>query len=190
MNRFYVLELTAEPVETTKIEYKHVNCENCGVRPMGRIGNMEINFELQIQMADFAWNSDGIFVTEVIFKKLNESKITGWRQGYLDASMSQSNLIKVKYFELVVIGKTQNYALETGIKPVKQCPVCGYKKYDLPRDGLYIPEQCWDRSDIFYIHEFPGIPIITQQTTEWLLKNDVSGIDLIPADQWFPPLYN
>ena len=187
MMNFYVFRTTSEPVEVTKVSYKHRECMNCGLRPLGRVGSISIEFSSRHQYSDVSW-SEGIYLTDNLFEVLYESKIIGWRKGELDVTVSsQIKNPTNKYSELIIIGRTQDYARKMGLALIDYCDQCGYRKYEYPKHGLEIPLECWDNSDIFYIDEFPGIPIISEDFKKVISKNNPTGVKLIDVSEWRPP---
>lgn len=186
---FFVFEPTAEPVETTEIKFNHFECSACGIRPTGRVGEVEIQFNRVNQIMDIAWNADGIYATSGLFMFLKRSQVTGWRQGYLRIQKNFKFDSKNKeYHELIIVGRatlsTKN--LELGL--IIECRHCGFKKYKYPDAGFVIPIDCWDKTDIFSIAEFPGIIVISDRLRLELSKHTFSGFELINTKEWRPPI--
>ena len=57
-----------------------------------------------------------------------------------------------------------------------------------PKAGLSIPEERWDRSDIFVVDELPGIRIVTEAFRQVIRKYRHTGVAFVPIDEWRDPL--
>lgn len=185
---FYVLEEASITIEVTEVEYKHIPCPRCRLRAMARVGGTSVRFTREIEMTDFSGTANGLTARRSVFQHLTESRISGWRQGFLSVEAT-ANLkqLDIDYYELVVIGHTRGYAEAVGLKIDKECELCGYVTYYYPKQNLKMPLECWDGSDIFIVDELPGLYIVTEATCNVIEQHHFTGIKLFPIAEWKHP---
>ncbi len=185
--KFFILEIPLKPIEISKIVYKHRDCLGCGTRPLGRVGSVAIKLTSRQQYSKIIWGG-GLFALENVFTELEKAKILGWRKGFLEVSASKKmDSLTTNFSELIVIGKTKNFAQANDLKVEIDCKICGFRKYAPPVHGFDIPEECWDGSDIFYVDELPGIPIVSEDTKAFFESNIDFNVTMYPTKKWVPP---
>ena len=89
-----------------------------------------------------------------------------------------------KYDEMVVIGHTRGYSERVALEIDSECRECGRRAYVYPRQGLLVPRECWDGSDIFLIDELPGLYVVTEAFREVIEKHQYTGTKFVPIDEW------
>jgi hypothetical protein len=184
---FHVLELTALVAEITEVEYKHIICPVCGVRPLARVGSTRVRFDRDIEMTDFSSTAEGEIARDCVFRALAQARLSGWRQGSIEVDVvPELSHIDANYYELVVVGHTFCYAQIVGLTKEQECRECGHVAYHFPDDGLEMPLECWDGSDIFVIDELPGVNIVTNSFRQVIEANSFTGVAFTPIEYWRP----
>jgi hypothetical protein len=186
---FFVLEDESIVIEVTHLVHKHIVCPRCGRRSLGRVGSTSVRFTREIEMTDFSSTDNGLIARESVFQRLTEHRISGWRQGFLVVETTPDvSHLKADYHELVIIGATRNYAQVVGLKVEQECKLCGYVHFRRPKQGLEMPLECWDGSDIFMIEELPGLYVVTESVRSIIEHYNFSGVKLTPLAEWEDPL--
>lgn len=190
MRTFYVLQHTAIGPEVIDVTYKHVECRNCGVRPVARIGGTSVRFARKAELTDLSRTAEGIIARQAVVDHLAEERISGWRQGVVHVeAASRLRGHDLAYCELVIIGHTRGYAERTGLEIEDECKECGRRTFTYPREALVVPEKCWDGSDIFGIDELPGIWVVTEAFRLAIEKYQYTGVDFVLTAEWRDPLF-
>lgn len=187
METFFVLEFTHLGPEVIDVNYKHVKCSVCGMRPVARIGGMGVRFARKSDLVDFSSPAGGVLIRRSVVDHLTEARISGWRPGCVHVeTVSRLHNQDINYCELVIIGRTKGYAERLELQIEKECKECGYRSFARPRKGLVIPEECWDGSDIFVINEF-GLRVVTKAFCQVVERYQHTGVEFIPLDDWRDP---
>jgi hypothetical protein len=187
MEAFFVLEFTRLGPQVVDVRYKHMKCSVCGIVPVARIGGIGVRFAEESELADFSRSAAGALVRQSVVDHLTEARISGWRPGCVRVeTVSRLRDQDVNYCELVIIGETRGYAERVGLQVEKECEECGRRRFAPPREGLVIPKECWDGSDIFIIGEF-GLCVVTEPFRQVVEKHQHTGVEFIPVDEWRDP---
>jgi hypothetical protein len=186
---FFMLEKTAIVVEVTDVEYKHIPCPLCDRRVIARVGSTSVRFARAAEMTDFSGTANGLITRQSVFQQFTENRISGWRQGILSVEMApEVSHLNADYDELIIIGSTRRYAEVVGLKVEQECRMCGYIHFRRPKQGLEMPLECWDGSDIFVIEELPGLYVVTDVVRKVIEENGFTGVRLVPSAKWEDPL--
>ncbi len=182
---FFVLERTAEAPEVIDARFKYVTCDKCGERPVARVGDTSVRFTHKDQLMDIARTAGGLLVRQSVIEHLTTHLITGWRAGAVRAEavprLCSPNLT---YSELIAIGHTRGYAEGAKLEVDSTCPTCGRQAYLIPQEGLQVPADCWDGSDVFVIDELPGLFLVTDAVREILERYRHTGAICTPIADW------
>ena len=73
-----------------------------------------------------------------------------------------------------------------GVRIAKDCKVCGWVEWTLPRNGIIIEEQFWDGSDFFQLRELPGPMFMTERAAHVLSNAGLSNFACKPAHEHWP----
>jgi hypothetical protein len=189
MQNFYVLEYTSLGPTVTTAQYKHIECGVCGTRPVARVGSTSVRFTRQDDLVDITRTADGTIVRQSVLKHLTERGITGWRSGALTVEAApRLHDQDLSYSELVIIGHTRGYAEHVRLLTDSECSECGRRAYVFPQEGVRMPIDCWDGSDIFVIDELPGLTIVTESVRQVIEQYGHTGIECMPIADWRDPL--
>ena len=189
METLYVLEFTQLAPEVVDVCYKHIECSLCGIRPVARVGSTVVRFAKKSELVDVSRTAQGIIVRQPVVDHLTEARVSGWRPGCVQVEVvSKLRGQDTVYYELVVIGHTREYAVHVGLQIESECKECGRRVYARPQEGLVIPEECWDGSDIFGIDELPGIHVVTEAFRLAIREHRHSGVSFVPVGEWRDPL--
>lgn len=185
MRNFSVLEFTHPSPEVVDVRYKHVKCSVCGIRPVARVGGTGVRFAEKSELADFSRTAQGILVRQSVVDHLREARTSGWRPGCVRVERASSlGKHDTTYYELVIIGHTRGYANQVALEIEAECEECGRRVFFYPKEGLVVPELCWDGSDIFVIDDLPGIYVVTEGFRQVVEKHQHTGVEFIPIDEW------
>lgn len=185
MEIFYVLEYTHPGPEVIDIRCKHVECSVCGIRAVARVGSIGVRFANKSELTDFSDTAQGIIVRQSVVDHLTEARISGWRPGYIQVeTVPRLRDQDTTYYELVVIGHTTGYAEHVGLQIESECKECGRRVFAYPQEGIVMPEECWDGSDVFVIDELPGIEVVTDAFRQVVEKYQHTGVEFVPVDEW------
>jgi len=148
-----------------------------------------IRFTKKSELTDFIENA-GIFVRHRVVERFTEARISGWRAGDVRVEAVPSLRDQdLNYRELVIIGHTRGYAERVGLDKEDVCQECNRRPvYSRPQEGLVIPEECWDGSDIFVIDELPGLEIVTEAVRQLIEEQKYTGVICTPISEWRDPL--
>lgn len=187
MEEFFVLEFTQPAPEVIAVEYKHVRCHRCGVYPVARVGGTGVRFTRKDQCADFSRTAQGILARQSVLDHLTQSYLSGWRPGCVrvESTVGLQGL-DLQYYELVVIGHTMGYSERVYLEIEDQCEECGRRKFAYPREGLLLPEECWDGSDVFVIEEL-GVRVVTGAFQQLVEQYKHTGLEFVPLNEWRDP---
>jgi hypothetical protein len=134
---------------------------------------------------DFSRTAQGILVHQTVVDHLVEAHISGWRPGCVRVeTVPKFRDHDTVYYELIVIGHTRGYTEHVALKLESECRECSRKVFVYPREGLIIPEECWDMSDIFVIDELPGIHVVTEAFRNIIEKYQHTGVEFVAIDEW------
>jgi hypothetical protein len=125
--------------------------------------------------------------TCVLHKRLvtefSRHKLTGYR--LREATIRfRDGVVSSDYRELVVTGWAGVARPESGVRVLKSCPACRWKKYT----GLRAPEQLidwtqWTGDDFFMVWPLPNFVLITERVAELLLSLGARSFELRSLDQ-------
>ena len=190
MTSFYVLAHTTLGPEVTGVTVKHIECSQCGLRPVARVGGTTVRFTRKSDLTDWSRTAEGLIVRPSVIDHLTEARLSGWRQGIVHVNaVSRLREQNLDYDELIVVGHTRGYASLVELEIRDECSECGRKAYRRPENGLVLPQECWDGSDILTIDELPGITIVTEAFRQVVASHRHTGIELVPIEEWRDPLY-
>jgi len=185
----FVLERTAEAPEVIDVHFRHLVCGVCGTRPVARVGSTAVRFFKQAQLVDVTRTAGGLLARHKLLERLTEHLITGWRAGVVRVEAIPSLCDRdLSYSELVIVGHTQCYAERVGLQVDSECSECGRRAYLVPQEGIPMPKECWDGSDIFMIDELPGLTIVTAAVRDLIKQYGHTGVRCTPLTDWRDPL--
>jgi hypothetical protein len=187
MEALYVIEFPHLGPEVVKVRYKHVRCSVHGTVPVARVGAIGVRFAKKAELVDFSLTAAGILVRQSVVDHLSEERISGWRPGCLHVDTAPRLRDQdTNYCELIIVGHTRGYANSVGLQISDQCDECGRRRFMAPREGLIIPVESWDGSDIFVIDEL-GIQIVTESFRRVVEEHQHSGLRFVPIAEWRDP---
>lgn len=187
MPAFFVLECVIEGPEVTEFQVRHEMCEVCDLRRSHRIGSTTVLFSRKAQLVDFTSTARGLLVSQRVINHFNDHLIAGWRAGYVTVRASK-RLQPLDYCELVIVGHTRGYAQHVNLLVEETCSTCQICIFRRPQQGLVIPHECWDGSDIFIIDELPGLTIVTDRVRQVIERYNLKGVECTPIIEWRDPL--
>lgn len=186
---FFVMEFTELGPEVVRSAYKHIECGVCGERPVARVGKISVRFTRKRDAVDWVQTAAGNAFRDQVADALTVSNLSGWRAGDIDVTSSTALHADLgRYWEFVVIGHTRAYTSRVKLAVKRECDVCGRRLYVPPSDGLVVPVDTWDGSDVFVIEELPGLVLVTDEFRRVVEANKMTGITLTPARDWRDPL--
>jgi len=189
MRPFYVMENSQPAPEVISVRYKHIECSVCGLRPTARVGSTGVRFAQEDELADFSETAQGVIARRSVVEHLTEERISGWRAGYVQVETSPKlRDLDTGYYELIIIGHTRGYAQRVGLTIRSECTECGRRAFEPPQEGLVMPEDTWDGSDIFVIDELPGIYVVMEEFRQVIQKHQHTGVEFVGLDEWRDPL--
>lgn len=185
MVSFFVFEYALPGPWVIDVRYKHVQCSACGPRPVARVGWTSVRFSRESELVDFTATADGILARHSVLEQLREARISGWRPGRVTVERAAGLLEQdTEYDEMVVVGHTREYSGRVALEIEADCRECGRRVYVRPKEGLLIPTECWDGSDIFVIDELPGIYVVTETFREVIRQHKCTGVKFVAVDEW------
>jgi hypothetical protein len=185
MGSFFVFEYALPGPWVIDVRYKHVQCSVCGSRPVARVGGTSVRFRKKSELVDFTRTAGGILARRSVLEQLREARISGWRPGRVSVEKAESlSEQDTEYDEMVVIGHTRGYSERVVLEIDSECKECGRRAYVYPKQGLLVPRECWDGSDVFLIDELPGLYVVTEAFREQIEKHQYTGAEFVPVDEW------
>jgi len=134
---------------------------------------------------DFIRTTGGILARRPVLKQLREARVSGWRPGHVTVERAAKLAeYDTEYDEMIVIGHTRGYSERVALEIDSECKECGRRAYVYPKQGLLVPRECWDGSDIFLIDELPGLYVVTEAFREVIKKHQYTGAEFVTTDEW------
>lgn len=141
-------------------------------------------------LLDFVWlDTPSVIISSSLKNKLSKSdlkgfdfrdiEIVGWLDKGIehgtnnDKSNNQSDL-----FQLVVKGKGGSLRPQNEMVIKSNCDICEITSYEPLENGMIVDRSQWDKSDIFYMDEFPGWILINDKFLKFLVDNNINGYDI------------
>lgn len=187
MPAFFTLEFTHPAPKVTAVEYKHVSCKACGTFPVDRVGGTAVRFTKKSEIADFSRTAQGVLARQSVIDHLTQFHISGWRPGCVQVDKgSRLDAYNLDYCELIIVGHTIGYSKCVQLEVNRKCDDCGRQRFAYPREGLALPEECWDGSDIFVIEEL-GVRVVTEAFREVVERYQHTGLVFVSPSEWRDP---
>jgi hypothetical protein len=172
------------PADAPNQEHRILRCSAGHLDVNRRVSDLavEVKHNNRGEAIIWAWIS-GCLVHERLLEEFRRRELTGYR--VRDASVRfRDRLVSAEYRELIVTGWAGVARPESGIRVVKSCRTCHWKKYS----GLRDPEQLidwsqWTAEDFFIVWPLPNFILITERVAELLLNLDAKSFDLRSLDQ-------
>jgi hypothetical protein len=126
----------------------------------------------------------GFLTHESLLAEFAQQRFTGYRSQpatlrFRDGSISR------EYHEFIVTGWAGLAAKESGVRVVKGCPACHWKKYSpVTNYEELIDWTQWTGEDFFIVWPMPNWILITERVALWLLSRDVRSFRLTSLDDW------
>jgi len=147
-----------------------------------------VRFAKKAELTDFSQTAGGIIVRQSVVTHLTDARISGWRAGQLQVeAVSRLRDYDLNYSELVIIGHTSGYSRLVALELDRECEECGRRSFVAPQEGLPMPLECWDGSDIFVIDELPGLTLVTEAVRQVIEQYRHTGVKCTPIADWRDP---
>lgn len=191
MKFYYVKTLdTFATAYYVSVEKKRKICEQCEhVYDTKRLGLYHVRFKGK-KLGDF-YRAPGCYIGNSKFRDmLIKYNITGYsicdiivekwedqRNNILDIDSSDLK-------EIQIVGKSGWFMDKNG-NDIKRCPKCGILDFFAEKEvqGISLPEENWDGSDIFSCSNWHGVMLCTERLKEACEKENIKNIQFIPLEE-------
>ncbi|PYV84977.1 MAG: hypothetical protein DMG93_02985 [Acidobacteria bacterium] len=131
---------------------------------------------------------EGCLIHKSLLLEFERSGFSGYRLRPASVRF-RDGYVSEDYQELIVTGWAGVARLQSGIRIVKNCPACHWKKYSGITDvENLIDWSQWTGEDFFIVWPMPGFMLITERVAELLLRLKVRSFELRDLyhdfDQW------
>jgi hypothetical protein len=151
-----------------------------------RLGDLffQLNHNSQDEM--IIWGMFGCVIHQDVLAAFKKEGFTGYRLRpatvrFPDGTISQ------RYRELIVTGWAGIARPESGIRIMKSCPACHYKRYSGITDfENLIDWDQWTGEDFFILWPMPALMLITERVGHWLLSHKIKSFSLRGLEDFDP----
>lgn len=157
-----------------KSPYERKICEECGGVWITELENISVSFRGS-RKGNYYKIPAHFMIDKKLKQLFEENKITGYELKDINIEGSYS-FCDDGIQEMVITGRAGHLQKLTG-EEFKACSTCGNIIEDLDGFiGVGFDISKWDRSDIFLIDNFEGIPVVTQKVKDLLEKNKIKNV--------------
>jgi hypothetical protein len=163
-------------------EYERMVCpEDPGTLRLGaRIAGSTVRADPRA-LKGFAWNLDP-FVSPKTLRLLRDEGVTGFETRPIKIVFPDDvELTPPGLHELLVTGWGGFAAPAAGVRLVDACSTCGLRDYEIADPSRLIDPEAWDGSDLFVVWPAPQYFFASDRLAGILRREQVSGLELIPA---------
>ena len=157
--------------------YERKICEECGGVHVIHLDNIRVSFR-GTKKGNY-YSIPAHFLIDPKIKALfEENHITGYELRDITL-VGSANFREDGIQEMVITGRAGHLQKLSGEK-FEACSTCGNIIEDF--DGIVgagFDIDTWDGSDVFFVDNFMGIPIITQKVKDLLVKNKIKNVSFI-----------
>ena len=86
--------------------------------------------------------------------------------------------------QFVVTGRGGSILPQNDVTVNSHCEVCNLTVYEPLSNGIIVDPEQWDGSDVFYLDEFPGYILVTDNFKKFLSQNNIKGCVTIPSSNY------
>lgn len=142
---------------------------------------LQVNHNRTDELMIWAW-VEGCVIHHRVLNEFERRGFTGYRLRPALVRFRDGRISK-DYSELVVTGWAGIARAESGIRIVKSCPVCHWKKYSALRDVEELVDWSkWTGEDFFIVWPLPRYFLITERVATTLLEIGVKSFTLKALD--------
>lgn len=176
--------------------WKNELCSDCGrLKSSRQINNLGVVLYGTL-LLDFVWlDNPSIIISNSLKNKLSKSDlkgfgfrgidISGWRdKGIMNLKFDEKSNDEHDLYQLVIEGKGGSLIPQNNMIIKSKCNTCEITTYEPLGNGIIVDIAQWDKSDIFYMKEYPGLILMTDGFLNFLIHHNITGYHKVDSTKF------